>query len=107
MVAGITNQVALQGHHVQVVVDVVGDFKTVGKGGRLVAALGHTDGHVEVAKSRRRPHTIIIAVVRVVGIVGLKRDFLTVNTCFNAGELDDFSMLDIGRDNNHDWMDFI
>ena len=89
------------------IVDGVRYLKTVAEGRHLVARLGHADGHVIGVKSRRCPESVIIAVVGVLGIVGLKRDFLSVDARSDFGELDDLRMLDISGNDDHNRMNLI
>ena len=107
MVCRVANEVAVHGHDVEMVFNFIGHVKAVREGGGLVAALGHADGHVVVAEVVRCPKTVVIAVVGVAGIVGLQSDFLSVDACRDLGELDDFGVLDVGRDDNHHGVDFI
>ena len=104
MMRRVADEVTVHGHHIQMAIDVVRYLETVAECRRLVAALRHTDGHIVGAETQRRPKTIIIAVVGVLGIIGLKRDFLSVDACSDFGELDDFGMLNICRNHNHHGM---
>ena len=103
----VTDEVAMHGHHIQVAFNVAGHLKAVTESRGLVARLRHTDRHIETAETAWCPETIIITIVRIVGIFSLKADFFSVNTRRDVGELDDFGVFDIGRDDNHHWVNLI
>ena len=90
-----TNEVTVHSHHIQMAVHIVGHYKMVCESGCLVTRLRHADGHVEVAKARGSPKTVVIAVFGVIRVLGLEADFLTINARFDLGELDDFGVFDI------------
>ena len=101
VVRRVADKVAVYGHHIQMAIDVVRHLEAIAECRRLVAALRHTDGHIVGAETQRRPEAVIIAVVGVLWIIGLKRDFLSVDARSDFGELDDFGMLNICRNHNH------
>ena len=103
----VADEVAVKRQYVQMAVDVVSHLKMVGVGSRFATALGHADGHFVVAEARGRPEAIVIAVVRVVGIVGVEADLLSVDACSDIRELDDLGVLDVGRDDDHDGVNLI
>ena len=95
------NKVAVHSHHVQLVVDLVGYLKSGVAGRYFAAALRHANAQAIVGVAQRSEKSVVITIVGVVGIVGLQRNFHTINTRRDVSELDDFRVLDVGRNDNH------
>ena len=95
------------GHHLAVeggdgdVVVVGGHLKGVGSRGGLAACLDDAHGHVVGAGAGRRPGGVPVAVLGVVGIVGLQGQFLTIDGGFHFFKLQDVAMVDVGTQHDH------
>ena len=90
----------MHGNDIKCVVDLILYFELVVGCGSLAARLCDAHRHCMVAKNRGRPETVIIAIVRIIGVVGFQENVFPIDGGFYLGKLDYLRMFDIGRYHN-------
>ena len=107
-ILAIVGKVLCSGYHLTVecgdhdIIIVGGYFKGVGSRGDLASRLGDRHGHIVGTFARGRPSGVPIAVVRVVRIVGLQEQLLSIDIAFHLFKLKDGAMFNVSTQHHHD-----